>query len=48
MTQERELEHHEEEQEQEQEHEIEEQERAPVDSGTEGQYASETTMASKK
>jgi hypothetical protein len=46
MTQERELEHHEEEQEQ--EHEIEEQERAPVDSGAEGQYASETTMASKK
>jgi hypothetical protein len=44
MTQECELEHHEEEQ----EHEIEEQERAPVDSGAEGQYASETTLAPKK
>jgi hypothetical protein len=48
MTQERELEQHEEEQEQ--EHEIHEQheEEAPVDSGAAGGSASETTMTSKK
>jgi hypothetical protein len=47
MTQERELELHEE---QEHEHEIHEQheEEAPVDSGAVGGLASETTMASKK
>jgi hypothetical protein len=46
MTQERELEQHEEEQ----EHEIHEQheEEAPVDSGAVGGSASETTTASKK
>jgi hypothetical protein len=46
MTQERELQQHEEEQEQ--EHEIEEhEEEAPVDSGAVGGSVSETTMASK-
>jgi hypothetical protein len=48
MTQEHELEQHEEEQEQ--EHEIHEQheDEAPVDSGAAGGSASETTMTSKK
>jgi hypothetical protein len=48
MTQERELEQHEEEQEQ--EHEIHEQheEEAPIDSGAVGGSASETTTTSKK
>ncbi len=47
MTQERELEQHEEEQEQEREIEQHEEE-APVDSGAAGGSASETTTASKK
>jgi hypothetical protein len=47
MTQERELEHHEEEQKQEREIEQHEEE-APVDSGATGGSASETTTTSKK
>jgi hypothetical protein len=47
MTQERELEQHEEEQEQEREIEQHEEE-APVDSGAAGGSGSETTAASKK
>jgi hypothetical protein len=47
MTQERELEHHEEEQKQEREIEQHEEE-GPVDSGATGGSASETTTASKK